>query len=236
MKAVDAFLEQLTEDYAALQKENAALKSKMKVLVDKIEEYKSIEGGIRQALVSAQNIADDMVKKAKEESSKYLTEASNAAQSQIAQLQEQTRQEEGRLQAAQNRIQDFVQKMTEFYQGEIRALDQLANHVEIKPAVLPEMPAPAENTVRQPEPPAKTEEMEKTKDMEHLMRRLANPQPEPAAQAGPEEQSAPSAGGTVSSRVIEVTLGEKGKAQKPLPTFTFDDLKFGKDYSPEDDQ
>ena len=56
------------------------------------------------------------------------------------------------------------------------------------------MPAPAENTVRQPEPPAKTEEMEKTKDMEHLMRRLANPQPEPAAQAGPEEQSAPSAG------------------------------------------
>ena len=35
MKAVDEFLEHITEDFAALQKENAALKSKMKVLVDR---------------------------------------------------------------------------------------------------------------------------------------------------------------------------------------------------------
>ena len=37
MAMVDEFLDQLTEDYTTLYKENAALKSKMKVLVDKVE-------------------------------------------------------------------------------------------------------------------------------------------------------------------------------------------------------
>ena len=37
-KSVDEVIEQITEDYAAMQKENAALKAKMKVLVDKIDE------------------------------------------------------------------------------------------------------------------------------------------------------------------------------------------------------
>ncbi len=35
MSTVDDFLEELTEDYAALYKENAILKSKIKVLVER---------------------------------------------------------------------------------------------------------------------------------------------------------------------------------------------------------
>ena len=38
MQSVDEFLEPLTEDYITLYKENALLKSKMKVLVTKLEE------------------------------------------------------------------------------------------------------------------------------------------------------------------------------------------------------
>ena len=41
MASVDDFLEELAEDIGASQKENAVLKSKMKVLVDKIEEYRA---------------------------------------------------------------------------------------------------------------------------------------------------------------------------------------------------
>ena len=39
MQQVDEFLEPLTEDYVTLYKENALLKSKMRVLVGKLEEY-----------------------------------------------------------------------------------------------------------------------------------------------------------------------------------------------------
>ena len=38
MAAVDEFLDVLTEDYTALYKDNAALKAKLKVLVEKVEE------------------------------------------------------------------------------------------------------------------------------------------------------------------------------------------------------
>ena len=38
MAQVDEFLDVLTEDYSALYSENAVLKSKMKVLVEKVEE------------------------------------------------------------------------------------------------------------------------------------------------------------------------------------------------------
>ena len=41
MASVDDFLEELAEDVTAAQKENAVLKSKMKILVDKIEEYRA---------------------------------------------------------------------------------------------------------------------------------------------------------------------------------------------------
>ena len=38
MAMVDEFLDELTDDYTALYKENAALKAKLKVLVEKVEE------------------------------------------------------------------------------------------------------------------------------------------------------------------------------------------------------
>ena len=39
MQQVDDFLEPLTEDYITLYKENSVLKAKMKILVEKLEEY-----------------------------------------------------------------------------------------------------------------------------------------------------------------------------------------------------
>ena len=64
MAMVDEFLDVLTADYTTLYKENATLKAKMKVLVDKLEEYRSTEEAMRKALLTAQRIADDMVAEA----------------------------------------------------------------------------------------------------------------------------------------------------------------------------
>lgn len=64
MAMVDEFLDELTDDYTSLYKENAALKAKMKVLVDKVEEYRSTEDAMRAALLTAQKMADSMVAEA----------------------------------------------------------------------------------------------------------------------------------------------------------------------------
>ena len=47
MAMVDEFLDELTDDYTALYKENAALKAKMKVLVEKVEDYRATEDSMR---------------------------------------------------------------------------------------------------------------------------------------------------------------------------------------------
>ena len=57
MAMVDEFLDEVTDDYTALYKENAALKAKLKVLVDKVEEYRATEDSMRAALLTAQRMA-----------------------------------------------------------------------------------------------------------------------------------------------------------------------------------
>ena len=75
MQQVDEFLEPLTEDYVTLYKENALLKSKMRVLVGKLEEYRKNEASMKEAMTDAQQICDNMVREAEERCAKMLSDA-----------------------------------------------------------------------------------------------------------------------------------------------------------------
>lgn len=79
MQSVDEFLEPLTEDYITLYKENALLKSKMKVLVTKLEEYRNNEASMKDAIVNAQKTCDMMVKEAEAKCTQMLNDANLAA-------------------------------------------------------------------------------------------------------------------------------------------------------------
>ena len=61
MQQVDEFLEPLTEDYVTLYKENALLKSKMRVLASKLEEYRKGEAAPRASDSDAKAAADQMI-------------------------------------------------------------------------------------------------------------------------------------------------------------------------------
>ena len=79
MQSVDEFLEPLTEDYVTLYKENALLKSKMRVLVEKLEEYRRNEASMRDAIVNAQKTCDKMVREAEAKCTKMLNDANASA-------------------------------------------------------------------------------------------------------------------------------------------------------------
>ena len=79
MQAVDEFLEPLTEDYITLYKENALLKSKMRVLVSKLEEYRKNEASMKEAMADAQQTCDAMVREAEERCARMLSDANAAA-------------------------------------------------------------------------------------------------------------------------------------------------------------
>lgn len=80
MASVDEFLEPLTEDYVTLFKENALLKNKMRILIDKLDEHRKNEDQTRNAIVNAQKTCDRMIREAQEKCAKMLREAGAAAE------------------------------------------------------------------------------------------------------------------------------------------------------------
>ena len=88
MASVDDFLEELAEDVTAAQKENAVLKSKMKILVDKIEEYRANEEALNMAVLSAQKLAVQIESEARERARAMLAEADRQVNAKIGGIAE----------------------------------------------------------------------------------------------------------------------------------------------------
>lgn len=136
MQAVDEFLEPLTEDYITLYKENSLLKSKMKVLVSKLEEYRANESSMKDAIVNAQKTCDRMVKEAEAKCTQMLIDA-NAAAAENAKnadaliLAENERVEEAR-QTAQLKIEELQKQLESCVQALERIKD--ANRPIHKPS------------------------------------------------------------------------------------------------------
>ena len=97
MAMVDEFLDELTDDYTALYKENAALKAKLKVLVEKVEEYRATEDSMRATLLTAQRMADSIVKEAEQKRDQMMTQAEIDAKLKINCLKNEAAAAEERL-------------------------------------------------------------------------------------------------------------------------------------------
>ena len=125
MALVDEFLDQVTADYTALFKENAILKGKMKVLVDKVEDYRTTEDAMRQTLLSAQRMADNMVAEAETKRISLLQEAEDAARSKLERLREEYDHEQYRLDTARQSTAVSVTRMREILTQQLDCLDEL---------------------------------------------------------------------------------------------------------------
>ena len=135
MSAVDEFLDELTEDYSALYKENTALKAKLKVLVEKVEEYRATEDSMRATLLTAQKMADNIVREAETKRDVIVARAELDAQDRVTQLKEEAAVLEMRLQQGQQDLAAFITAVRGICQHELENLDRLPTLcVEEKPA------------------------------------------------------------------------------------------------------
>ena len=125
MSQVDEFLDILTGDYSALYNENAVLKNKMKVLVDKVEEYRATEEAMRKALLAAQRMADDLVKEAEQKKDALLAQTERDVDTRRAELAKALEAEEYRLKKAQEETAAFVEKVRALHAQEAEYLSHL---------------------------------------------------------------------------------------------------------------
>ena len=128
MEDVDEFLTPLTEDYVTLYKENALLKSKMRVLVGKLEEYRKNEASMKEAMANAQKTCDKLVRDAEVKAAQMLSTANETAMAANTQNTdalveaENARVEEAR-QLANAKIADLQEQLRTC----IQALDRIKN-------------------------------------------------------------------------------------------------------------
>ena len=136
MEDVDAFLEPLTEDYITLYKENALLKSKMKVLVSKLEEYRNNEASMKDAIVNAQKTCDKMVKEAEDKCRQILSDANAAAAANTRNADALIAAEEARVQEAKKLAVAKIDELEDQIRTCINALERIktANLPEEKPS------------------------------------------------------------------------------------------------------
>ena len=139
MQQVDEFLEPLTEDYVTLYKENALLKSKMRVLVSKLEEYRKNEASMKEAVIDAQKTCDKMVAEAEAKCAKMLQGASSqAAVAQAAPVQvtdAQLAAENARLEEARKVATAKINELQDQLRSCIQALDRIKeNNAPAAPA------------------------------------------------------------------------------------------------------
>lgn len=246
-KSVDEVIEQITEDYAAMQKENAALKVKMKVLVDKIDEYRSVEDGMRRALVSAQGIAQETLDKAKLEAQQIIDEAKEKYEVRVKELKAEIVAEEQRLEIAKKNNADFLSKMTAVYEAQKKILVKLAAAPELQPteptaesaeAAMPVAEDAAESAVTENAPQAVEEAAAPAAAPEQVKVPRNEELPEEVKQyveLQKEKKFTISEVNLASSRQHGVNSDTQRLHEQATARFDFGELKFGADYKPEND-
>lgn len=223
MAMVDEFLDELTDDYTSLYKENAALKAKLKVLVDKVEEYRATEDSMRAALLTAQRMANTMVEEAEEKKKTMLAGAEDEARAKIGALQSDVELEQRRLNAAKAATAEFLQKTRELAQAQLALIERA-------PDLTPEEIAGADEPTQKVETDVNAIE-------ENILAsfRADKEQAAPAAEAAAESAAAPAAESAPQAEKKEpLEPDDSPFVETASHAIRLDDLQFGRNYHREE--
>ena len=209
MAMVDEFLDELTDDYTALYKENAALKAKLKVLVEKVEDYRATEDSMRATLLTAQKMADSIVHEAEAKRDEMLAQAENSAREKIGQLQREVEAAEERLRQGQMDLAKFISAARELCDRELKFLEQL-----------PTLPVEAEIPPSQPETAETVEQIEE-KVMAAFGEESAEEEETTAEEEAPAAEDDYPEGDPFAADTVD----------EPTRRINLSDLKFGRNYS-----
>lgn len=227
MAMVDEFLDTLTEDYTTLYKENAALKAKLKVLVEKVEEYRATEDSMRATLLTAQKMASQMVQDAEKEKAALLESAEAEAGQRKAELEAELAAETERLRLAKEESAAFIANMRRLCSSELEFLDGVPE-IQVD---LPAREGAAEETVDAQVQSIESSVMASFSQEPPAAEAEAPAEAEAAAPAeqAPAEAEAPASAETAQAPE-EAEDAEEPEDLTATRRIDFGDLKFGRNY------
>lgn len=122
---VDQFLDEIVEEFERLYKENLELKDRIDILVEQVNQFKTMETTLKETLVTAQKTASDVTASAQKKSDLILQEAEQQAQkiiedanNQVIEIKKEYEEYKKQLQIFKARFRSLLETQLEMLQDE----------------------------------------------------------------------------------------------------------------------
>lgn len=200
---VDAFLMNISEQFARLLQDNKELDNKLALANTRLEEYKNEEHNLSAALLGAQKMSDAMVREAKEQSDTMVREATVKAESIVSEavakretllaeatesakqaltvLNGQIADEKNELARVQRETTAFKDKLLSMYRSQLELISKLpevkkpvAPIVEEKPAPAPQPEVTEEEEIIEEAPVMAEEQAEEFPDIQQIAEEITD--------------------------------------------------------------
>lgn len=125
---VDEFLDELTEDYEKLYKENTALEDKIEELNNSLVQYKTIENTLQNTLLMAQTTAEDVKNIAKQQAEQIVADAQVNAKNQVDVLESEIKDKKRELEDLQRQFDVYKAKMESLLISQLELLKDMKDN------------------------------------------------------------------------------------------------------------
>ncbi len=129
---VDQFLDEIVEEFERLYKENIDLKDRLAVLVDQLNNYKTMENTLKETLVTAQKTADELAQSAQKKSDLIIEEAEKKARdiidqanSKVIEIKKEFDEYRKQMQVFRSRFKNLLETQLEILEQEIPIYEDL---------------------------------------------------------------------------------------------------------------
>lgn len=125
MGGVDDFMDDTAAEFEVLFKENKTLKAKMKVLVEKIEEYRGSEDAMRMTLLSVQKLSTQIEADARTRAERIIEDANAVAARALETLKMEILTEQTRLNEAKSSCTKYFEQARSLCNNQLDYLDRI---------------------------------------------------------------------------------------------------------------
>ncbi|CDB24118.1 divIVA domain [Clostridium sp. CAG:557] len=120
---VDNFLDEVQDSYEKLQRENLNLTQKIKILADRVSQYRKDEDSVRDALVGAQKLANSELAKAKAEAANIIEKAQKEADSILKNANSDIKNQKETLVNLKKAVRDFRSDILSRYKEHLKLVN-----------------------------------------------------------------------------------------------------------------
>ncbi len=127
-------MDEIVEEFERLYKENIDLKDRLSMLVDQINNYKTMENTLKETLVTAQKTADELTESAQKKSELIIKEAEGKAReiidnahTKVLEIKKEFDEYRKQMQVFRSRFKNLLETQLEILQQEFPTYEDIDN-------------------------------------------------------------------------------------------------------------